>query len=327
MMYRIHLRRRRGGSIVELLVVIGVLAILTGLLLPAVQAAREAARRTQCSNHLKQIGIAFQLHETSFRHFPTGGWGWGWHGEPDRGFDRAQPGGWVYNVLPFLEQQALRSRGAGATAVFKRAEGKLVAETALSLFNCPSRRRAQAYPFVTTTDFFNIDRPSAVGRSDYAACMGDLFVALFGPGPATLAEGDDPAYAWTQTDNTGICYRRSEIRLADVTDGASHTYMVGEKYLDRNDYLNGVASNDNESMYAGYDRDTLRTTHPFYPPLVDQPGVDNSEAFGSAHVAAFHVVFCDGSVHAINYQVDAEINRRLGNRSDGGAIAEGLVGF
>ncbi|MGH7139477.1 MAG: DUF1559 domain-containing protein, partial [Pirellulales bacterium] len=173
-------RVRRGFSLIELLVVTGVLSVLTGLLLPAVQAARESARRTECSNHLKQIAHAFQLHENVYRHLPTGGWGWAWHGDPDRGFHRGQPGGWVYNVLPFIEQEALRIEGVGLSDPLKRAAGARVASTALSSFNCPSRRPAQPYPYVDPAGFYNIDRPTVVARTDYAACMGDLFVNLYG---------------------------------------------------------------------------------------------------------------------------------------------------
>ena len=98
---------RRGFTLVELLVVIAIIGILIALLLPAVQAAREAARRSQCQNHLKQLGLAMLQHEEAHRFFPTGGWGWGWIGDPDRGFDYRQPGGWVYNSLPYLEQTGL----------------------------------------------------------------------------------------------------------------------------------------------------------------------------------------------------------------------------
>ena len=87
----------RGFTIIELLVVIGIIGIIMALLLPAVQAAREAARRTQCRNHLKQLGLAMQMHHDAYRRFPSGGWGVLWFGDPDRGTDRRQPGGWIYS--------------------------------------------------------------------------------------------------------------------------------------------------------------------------------------------------------------------------------------
>src|SRR5262245_9385622 len=100
-------------TLVELLVVISVIAVLVGLLLPAVQQAREAARRMQCSNNLKQIGLGALNHESTHQYLPSGGWGHRWVGDADSGFGRSQPGGWVYSLLPYVEQSALHSRGAG----------------------------------------------------------------------------------------------------------------------------------------------------------------------------------------------------------------------
>ena len=103
----------RAFTLVELLVVITIIGILIALLLPAVQAAREAARCAQCKNHLKQLSLAAINHESALGILPSGGWGPYWTGDPDRGFNRNQPGGFFFNVLPYAELANLYQMGQG----------------------------------------------------------------------------------------------------------------------------------------------------------------------------------------------------------------------
>ena len=105
---------RKGFTLVELLVVIAIIAMLVTLLLPAVQAAREAARRTQCINNIRQLALGCLNHESAHSFMPSGGWGWSWVGDPDRGAGKEQPGGWGYAVLPFIEEGSLASRREGS---------------------------------------------------------------------------------------------------------------------------------------------------------------------------------------------------------------------
>jgi prepilin-type N-terminal cleavage/methylation domain-containing protein/prepilin-type processing-associated H-X9-DG protein len=306
----------RGFTLIEVIVVVAISGALMAIAIPAVQAAREMARRMQCQSHLRQIGLGCCSHEASQRHFPSGGWGWGWQGDPDRGYAMAQPGGWVYNLLPFVEETQLRLRGKGADLSTKRVEGQAVAATPLSLFNCPTRRNADAYPFVCSQNFFNIERPNAVGHTDYAANAGDMDPGqYYGSGPESLTQAG--SYKWTQMDRTGLVFQRSTIRAKQVTDGLSMTYLVGEGYLDSTHYLDGLGSNDDQGMYVGYDRDTLRVTHWAYPPLMDRANFLSNHSFGSAHNGGFNMAFCDGSVHFIQYEIDPFVHRALGNRSDG----------
>ena len=102
-----------GFTLIELLVVIAIIGILIALLLPAVQAAREAARAAKCSSQVKQLATACLTHADTHGHLPAGGWGWRWAGDPDRGFGQRQPGGWMYNILPFIELDAIHELGAG----------------------------------------------------------------------------------------------------------------------------------------------------------------------------------------------------------------------
>src|SRR5687768_4642654 len=101
-----------GFTLVELLVVIAIIGVLIALLLPAVQAAREASRRSQCQNHLKQLSLAGMNFEGANGALPSGGWGWHWMGDPDAGYDKNQPGSWVYSLLPYLEQSGVRTIAA-----------------------------------------------------------------------------------------------------------------------------------------------------------------------------------------------------------------------
>ena len=168
-----------GFTLVELLVVITIIAVLIALLLPAVQAAREAARRVQCKNNIKQLALGCLQHETAIKRLPTGGWGWVWTGDPDLGTDRHQPGGWIYNVLPYIEQQALHDMGAGlGTAAKAAAAGQRIA-VALPVLYCPTRGPAVAYNMLWgcrdgAFDFVvnASSLPQTAGRNDYGGNAG-----------------------------------------------------------------------------------------------------------------------------------------------------------
>lgn len=323
-----HRRRQyvvgRGFTLVELLVVIAIIGILVALLLPAIQAAREAARRSECTNHLKQIALAFHAHESQIKHFPTGGWGFSWVGDADRGYGEKQPGGWIYNILPFTEEAALHDLGAGLPATAKYDAHRRRSETPIAIFNCPTRRPATLFP--VRRDIFpypplNSDFSELVAYADYAANSGDTFLLPALPyGPPDLASGDsDPNFVSDRTfikrKCNGIQYAGSEVRIAKVTDGLSNTYMVGEKYLRSEDYMTGLDNGDNEPMYQGYNHDTSRWTNK--PPSQDKAEEGSPIKFGSAHTSVWNVALCDASVQAVSFDIDEAVHKNLGNREDG----------
>ncbi len=174
-------RAQHGFTLVELLVVIAIIGVLVALLLPAIQAAREAARRGQCANNLKQMGLGAQNYMSAQGNLPTGGWGWAWVGDADRGFGRNQPGGWVYNLLPYIEQaQMHKLAGDGARDTIGPAQlaGTLrVLQSPLNTIRCPSRRVQNVYPKPQDAPFYAFNSATSAtviaGRSDYAINTGD----------------------------------------------------------------------------------------------------------------------------------------------------------
>ena len=299
----------RAFTLVELLVVIAIIGILVALLLPAVQAARETARRIQCSNHLKQWGLAGHLHHDIHKHFPTGGWGWGWVGDPRQGFNKDQPGGWIFNSLPFVEQQQTRDVGGTSGAPVDIAK---ILDKHMSLLHCPTRRPPKT--FRTPYGHINATYVPEVARSDYAANAGDQGRNEIFGGPSTLADGMNPSFAWPSTDDhTGLSYQRSMIRFSDIEAGTSNVYFVGEKYINPDHYESGNDAADNEHAFVGYDNDIFRVTN--WPPQRDRRGYGNTRVFGSAHPGGFGVVYADGSVQFISFTVDAAVHKKAGNRA------------
>jgi prepilin-type N-terminal cleavage/methylation domain-containing protein len=316
-----------GFTLVELLVVIAIIGILIALLLPAVQAAREAARRTQCKNNLKQLSLGVLVHVQVTKRFPTGGWGWNWVGDPDRGTGRRQPGGWMFNTLPYLEERNLHQQGSDRQPDVmsqRQLDGaNYVTRTPLAIINCPTRRRSTPYPKPDdgTWVAYNASRNTATaniaGRSDYAINCGDQTTNQYFGGPDTLVA--DNWSGWHNTSSlTGISFERSEISRSAVIDGASKTIMLGEKYLMPENYTDGLAGSDNETWCTGFNNDNFRVGAE--PPLPDRSGYSNSQLFGSPHTAAVQMSLCDGSVRSISYYVDKTIFRRLTHRRDGNVI-------
>lgn len=323
---RLYLRARREAfTLVELLVVIAIIGVLVSLLLPAVQAAREAARRSQCTNNLKQIGLAWQNHLSAHQIFPSGGWDADWVGDPDRGTGRGQPGGWIYQQLPYLEEETLHGQGAGQSEANKTKFAALVISTPIAGMNCPTRR--QAKPYKNSLKQINADLTDFVARTDYAANAGDhIWSEPYHETPRSIQQYEEGYQVKTQELSvyTGVCFEMCLIAEKDIVDGTSKTYCVGEKYLRPESYENGADPSDDWAMYSGHQDDNHRVSGrindsgipEYFPPRRDQPGGEGRVEFGAAHAATWQVVYCDGSVHSNTYSIDPEVHRRLCNRDD-----------
>ncbi|MBQ2621160.1 MAG: DUF1559 domain-containing protein [Thermoguttaceae bacterium] len=272
----------RAFTLVELLVVIAIISTLIGLLLPAVNSAREAARNMQCKNNLRQIGGASSAHLERQKYFPSGGWGPKWVGYPDYGFGRTQPGGWLYSILPYLDQERLFNYNhlANNSAAYDDANAqrsvKDLVESSLKICNCPTRRRSQTYPLRSSTAVLyggdtgqrSVTVASMVAKCDYAANGGnttDCFYNLDTTGagyPQSYTEGSNST--WTknfkqvQWKSFGICFAGSEVSSDYVRDGMTTTIMFSEKFLDKDNYQGGCEKGEDVCMFTGISCSNVR---------------------------------------------------------------------
>jgi prepilin-type N-terminal cleavage/methylation domain-containing protein/prepilin-type processing-associated H-X9-DG protein len=340
-------RRQSAFTLVELLVVIAIIGVLVALLLPAIQAAREAARNAQCKNSLRQIGIGMLNYESANRTYPNGGWSWIWMGNPDHGVGPRQEGGWIYQVSDYLENQNVKKIGGGGlsgpallTALQEQAT------VIIPIFNCPSRRPAQLYPNYESKINNALLAPMAA-KSDYAANGGHKVYDSSGIPTANIPLFTDcknkfPNCDWVTSDAQqanewhGIVIDHNAARIAQITDGTSKTAAAGEKWVSHNFYDVGTYKTsgdpsdnpaDNGSMYQGYDQDTVRAISDDLTPKRDteytndpnptQTGNDFPKNFGSAHPSGVNMAMCDGAVNSYGFDVDTWIWNAIGGRDDG----------
>ena len=348
-------RSSRGFTLVELLVVIAIIGVLVALLLPAVQAAREAGRRSQCVNNLKQVGLAALNGESANGGLPPGGWGYMWTGDPDMGGGAKQPGGWAFSILPYLEGTNVYLVGKGLAPAQKRVELAKQKAFPISAFYCPSRRSPGVYYGSSSSRNADETPGNFVAKIDYAGNGGSYCPnegtagggrsepkLTWSEGPPETCTSTYPKCDWgsytsnnVETFMNGAVRPRFPVELRQVVDGTSNTIFAAEKYL-HYDYYAGAGAEyntnscaDNDAAFQGYDWDVVRWANArlagAYTPQPDTYGIAEAEAcavrFGSPHAAGFNAVFCDGSVRSIAYDVDMAELELLCVRNDEGALS------
>ncbi len=294
--------RRRGFTLIELLVVIAIIAVLIALLLPAVQQAREAARRLECKDHLRQLGIALHNYAESHGTLPPG-----YLYRPDVTSSPPSNGagfGWGAMILPFLEQGALYQSFNWNVPIYAAAN-QVARETRLKAFLCP-------------TDSFSPANFVEMGPVPERYAMAS-YVASFGP----------PDLDATQEKRDGMFSRNSRTRLSDATDGLSQTLMVGER-------MNGPFRNSGvhgnhfsyETTWAGAVRDwdepdddhghmaLFQTGH-----VPNHPQSDDRDV-SAPHIGFANFLFGDGSVRSVTENVDFLVYQRISTRAGGEVVGD-----
>ena len=300
-------RTSRGFTLIELLVVIAIIAILIALLLPAVQQAREAARRTQCKNNLKQIGLAVHNYADVYNALPNA----------NCGISDTSGGSLFVSILPFIDQ-------ANAYSLFDFNQSNSsthnvnVTSQQLPFYLCPSSPMRRAVPSCSS------DSGRAPGH--YAVCGGtedyNIYWTTGSPDPMPVQNG-----AIVYTESTV-----GKVRFRDITDGTSTTLMVGETAYNLPDYKFSSGSCSGESRYSftywsnPYPGSAVCfTASDFNPHDIADDSIFHSEwrkSFRSDHVGGVQFVFVDGSVHFISENIDADLLDALATRNGGEVIGE-----
>ncbi|MDA7906801.1 DUF1559 domain-containing protein [bacterium] len=281
-----HLKisRRSAFTLVELLVVVAIIGILIGMLLPAVQQVREAARRVSCSNNIAQLGIALHNYEFGHEHLPPGVIN-------PTGPILSQPIGqhvsFLVELLPYIEQTGIANRFDKSLGTYAPANAP-ACEQSISLYLCPSNYYSRSFD-------------GTVGLTSYAGCHNSTEAPI-------------------DIDNDGLLFLNSEIRYSDIHDGSSNTILIGEFLSDESSVL-GWASGTRASLR---NTSPIVTVAPGAGIAATATATNLKEVggFSSRHPSITNFCFADGRVSSISDNIDTIVFQNLGNRSDGAMMGE-----
>jgi prepilin-type N-terminal cleavage/methylation domain-containing protein/prepilin-type processing-associated H-X9-DG protein len=283
-------QKRPGFTLVELLVVIAIIGVLVALLLPAVQSAREAARRVSCTNNVMQLNLALHGHEFHHEVLPAG------VTNPD-GPIRNEPQGnhvsWIVKILPFMEQNVAYGKFDQAAGAYADVNSE-IRGVRIKLLECPS----EGMPFA--------NQANTIARSSYVGCHHD-------------------AEAPIDKDNHGLLFLNSKIKYSQIYDGSSQTILVGEAFTSV-DGLGWVSGTRDTSRNTS----VIETPQPYLPPNTSRPDDKEKEkagtlfvgGFGSQHPNGAMFGFADGSTRFLTRNTEPDVLRKLGNRADGEIIKQ-----
>ncbi len=286
---------RRGFTLVELLVVIAIIGVLVGLLLPAVQAAREAGRRMQCGNNLKQIGLAINAAHDAKKVYPTG-----------RKTRENTDHSWAFRLLPHMEEQTTYDAWKPSLPASDVANSRAM-RTPVATYFCPSRRGPAAdRNFDNNNGVPPADYLRVAAGGDYAANAGTYF------NYSTSTTGSiDPKLA-------GPIHTFSVVRSAQVTDGLSKTFAVGDRHLPPTIPGAGAMDDYNKGDTSFFAADTPHTLfRDTYRGLADSAGDTNNRKYGSMHTGITQFVFLDGHVDALSNSTPRDVLRMFSAIGDG----------
>ncbi|MES2791128.1 MAG: DUF1559 domain-containing protein [Planctomycetota bacterium] len=321
-------RQRRGFTLIELLVVIAIIAVLIALLLPAVQQAREAARRSQCTNNLKQLGVALHNYHDAARQFPPG-----WviaktipcagGTTPDIAYRYVGPNpSWGLYLLPYIDQAPLYNVQSFSGAVLSCDSAMVTYISGNGIISAPNATnklgsKLPIFACPTDTQFQKVGEGNW-GRSSYVGCRGNTNLS----GQATQ-----------MLPSPGLFFTNSNTSMRDITDGSSNTFALGEvsdlqwAILDGGPNTGGMWGGMPFHKKEDY---VVRTTDPTHPlnrstPTSTTPAygmINDNDGFGSMHTGGAYFAFGDGHVRFISQNIDITIYGRLGDKADGFVLGD-----